>query len=130
MGTISLIDVENMYQQRTDNYHLRFMRLAEMVWDVLLFWARLHFPFIFGMECSTDDWCFPLSLGHLFIGVEYEEKSNILGNTQTLIEYLNKQIGYMMLTLDNCLKLAINFQFWPWENGFRSPDSTNHQGKL
>ena len=51
-----------------------YMRLAEMLWDVLLFWARLHFPFIFGMECSTDDWCFPLSLGHLFIGVEYEEK--------------------------------------------------------
>ena len=55
-----------------------YVRLAEMLWDVLLFWARLHFPFIFGMECSTDDWCFPLSLGHLFIEVEYEKKIKYL----------------------------------------------------
>ena len=83
IGTNSLINAENMDEQKTNNYYLHFLRLAQMVWDVLLFWARLHFPFIFGMECSTDDWCFPLSLGHLFIGVEYEETSNILENTQT-----------------------------------------------
>ena len=73
IGTNSLIDAENMDKQKTNNYYLHFLRLAQMVWDVLLFWARLHFPFIFGMECSTDDWCFPLSLGHLFIGVKYEK---------------------------------------------------------
>ena len=129
MGTISLLMLKIcINKEQTITIYTLYETCRDAV-RCSAFLSSITFPIYFrnGMQ---HRWLMLASFSRTFI-----YWSRIWRKIKYLGKYSNpdriskfQQIGYMMLILDNCL--SINFQFWPWENGFRSPDSTNHQGKL